>query len=79
MIFVNYCIPVEFTALQVASCIHRQIPYHTCYQVAMTPLFWVQKGKLNAKYSTRACEMKSKTCRVIPPERLKTRAAHFPR
>ena len=43
------CIPVEFTVYQNASCIHRQSPHHTYFQVAMVRLFWAQKRKLDAK------------------------------
>ena len=46
--YINYCIPVEFTVFQNASCIHKQSNYHTCYQVAMVTLFWAQKRKLDA-------------------------------
>ena len=38
-----------------------------CYQVGVVKLFWTQKRKLDAKYSTRACEMKSPTSSLLPP------------
>ena len=40
----NYCVPVEFTVFQNASCIHRKTI--SCYQVAVVALFWVQERKL---------------------------------
>ena len=43
---------------QNARCIHRQSPYHTCYQVAMVTLFGTKKRKLNVKYTTTVFEIK---------------------
>ena len=65
--YVNYCIPIEWTVFQSPSCMHRQNPYHTCYQVVMVTLFWAQKRKLDAECSIRVCEMKSMTCSVMLP------------
>ena len=62
--YVNYCIPVEFTVFQNANCIHRKTT--SCCQVALVLLFWAQKRKLDAKYSTKVSEMKSLTCGLLP-------------
>ena len=35
LVYVNYCIPVEFTVSQNANCIHRKTI--SCYQVAVAP------------------------------------------
>ena len=37
------------------------------YQVAVVTLFWAQKRKLDTKYSTGVCEMKTLTCSLLPP------------
>ena len=47
------------------NCVHRKSI--SCYQVAVVTSFWAQERKLNAKCSTRVCEMKSLTCSLLPP------------
>ena len=55
--YVNYCIPVEFTVFQNANYfIHRK--NISRYQVAVVTLFWAQKRKLHAKYSSKVLSSK---------------------
>ena len=63
--YANCCIPAEFTVFQNDNCIHRK--NISCYQVAMVTLFWAQRIKLDAKYSTRVCKMKSLPRSLLPP------------
>ena len=37
------------------------------YFIAMATLLWAKKGKLDAKYFTIVCKMKSLTCSFLPP------------
>ena len=58
------CKLVEFTVFQNATVYTEEI---SRYQVAVVTLFWAQKRKLDTKYSTRVCEIKSLTCSLLPP------------
>ena len=66
LLYLNYCIPVEFTVFQNTNCIHGKNIFR--YQVAVVMLFWAQQRKLYAKYSTEVCEMKSRLVVCCHPQ-----------